>query len=340
MTPLLTDRPRPPGAPRLLPPGNSFVLPDDKIVYLSVTKAACTSLRWMIAGLAGEDFERFYRAPAAHQTRLMTIHTHRSTWQHAPQLKDLPPEVFDEISRDNGWFIFAVVRDPWTRLWSAWQSKFLVRHPFYLDQYGAEPWFPRVPDKPTEVLEDWRAFIAAEPWRTNESLAADPHFMTQVRSARPRRVNYTRIYDLRNLDELTSDLQAHLARLGRSRPLYLPRANENPLSLIPAIFDDGIDKAIEDAYSEDFEVFAGRWSFDDLRFPATEWTDDAIRTVAYHSVANERINDLARELRRARQRLAAIEEAGAPVTGEAIGTPASEEGVTADATPDEGFRAP
>lgn len=306
LTPLLTDRPRPPGAERLLPPGNSFVVVDDKIVYLSVTKAACTSLRWMLADLAGEDFERFYRAPAAHQSRLMTIHTHRSTWQHVPQLKDLPPEVFAQISRDNGWFIFTVLRDPWTRLWAAWQSKFLVRHPFYFEQYGGEPWFPRVPDKPGEVLEDWRAFIAAEPWRTNENLSQDVHFQPQVRSARPRRVNYTRIYDIRRMDELTTDLQAHLAALGRSRPLYLPRANENPLSLIPAIFEDNVGKTIEEAFGEDFEVFPGRWYFDDLKFSANEWTEDAIRAVAYHSVANERINDLARELKKARQRLQAV----------------------------------
>lgn len=301
MTPLLTDRPREPGAEPLLPPGNSFVLLDDKIVYLSVTKAACTSLRWMLADLAGEDFERFYRAPAGHQTRLMTIHTHRSAWQHVRPLKDLPPEVFAQISRDNGWFIFTVVRDPWTRLWSAWQSKFLVRHPWYLQQYAEEPWFPCIPDKPGDVLEDWRAFIAAEPWRKNASLSTDVHFLPQVAAARPRRVNYTRIYDLRDMNELIDDLEVHLEALGRPRPLYLPRANENPLSLIPAVFADGVDKVIEDAYREDFEVFAGWWSFRDLAFSATEWTDDALRLVEYHTIANERINDLARELRSARQ---------------------------------------
>jgi hypothetical protein len=103
------------------------------------------------------------------------------------------------------------------------------------------------------------------------------------------------------MHELITDLEAHLKKLGRWRPLYLPRANETPLSLIPAIFEEGVGKAIEDAFRDDFENFPGRWSFDDLPFDRAEWTDDAIRAVEIHTIANERINDLARELRRARQ---------------------------------------
>src|SRR5579875_1156811 len=94
-TPLLND---------IRPPGNSFVLPSHKLVYMSVTKVACTSLRWMLADLAGEDFESFYRAAAPHQSRLMTIHTDRTTWKHVPQLKDIAPDVLAQVSRDNGWF--------------------------------------------------------------------------------------------------------------------------------------------------------------------------------------------------------------------------------------------
>ena len=126
------------------PPGNSFVVWDRKIVYMSVTKAACTSLRWMIADLAGEDLEMFYRTLGAVQSRLGTIHGSRWRWQHTPQLTQLTPEEIAEISVDNGWFVFAVVRDPWSRTWSAWQSKFLTRHNYYV-RYRDEPWYPSLP---------------------------------------------------------------------------------------------------------------------------------------------------------------------------------------------------
>ena len=291
------------------PPGNSFVLPEHKMVYISVTKVACTSLRWMVADLAGEDFAKFYRAPAAHQTRLMTIHTNRAEWKYVPQVKYLRPEMLEEISRDNGWFIFAMVRDPWTRLWSGWQSKFLVRHAAFLAQYGSEPSFPRVPSKPEEVLEDWRAFIEAAPWRTNAQLATDVHFLPQVRSVQPKGINYTRIYDLREMSMLISDIQAHLESVGKAKPLYLPRANENPLPLIADVFSNGVKEAIVAEYEKDFEAFPDRWNFDDLRLPDETWTMDAIRGAAFHTVANERISDLARELKAARRSAAGKRDA-------------------------------
>lgn len=122
----------------IAPPGNSFVLPQHRVVYISVTKAACTSMRWMIAHLVGEDPMTFYRTTVGHQTRLMTIHN-RQHWKHTPQLKDLPADLLAQISPDGGWFVFAVVRDPRSRLWSVWQSKFLVRHAPYVHRYADQP---------------------------------------------------------------------------------------------------------------------------------------------------------------------------------------------------------
>ena len=46
-------------------PGNSFVLPEHKLVYVSTCKVACTSLKWMVTDLGGEDLERFRGAQAS-----------------------------------------------------------------------------------------------------------------------------------------------------------------------------------------------------------------------------------------------------------------------------------
>ena len=292
-------------APGSWPPGNSWVLPEHKIVYISTTKVACSSLRWMIADLVGEDFASFYRAPGDHQTRLMTIHTRRDTWQHSPQIKNYPPAERARISRDDGWFIFAVVRDPWTRLFSAWESKLLVRHAAYVEHYQQEPWFPRVPTSPEDVLSDWRTFVRTEPWRTNRQLGRDPHFMPQVESVHPDTVNYSRVYDLSDMDELTSDLHAHLKGLDRDQELYLPRVNESPLRMTRKCLDPATVQAIGQAYRADFEAFPGRWDADDLRLTDRPWTPDGLAAVAYHGVANERIGDLSRELYATRRDLRA-----------------------------------
>jgi hypothetical protein len=281
-------------------PGNSFVLREDKLVYFSVTKVACTNLRWMIADLAGEDRESFYPSLAAHQTRLMTVHGHRDRWQHSPQLFQVPWAEIDQMSRDNGWFIFAVVRDPWSRLWSAWQSKFLVRHQFYVDRYIDEPWFPRIPEKQQDVIDDFHTFVRARPWQTHTELSTDVHFLPQVRSTHPTLVNYTKVYDLHDLSQLFADLHTHLKSLGRDRELYTPRANDTPLALIEPVLENGIADEIRAAYRDDFAVYGDRWSLDTVNMQDS-WTSDAIRYAAFHTTANQRIGDMrnaAWELRR------------------------------------------
>ncbi|WP_277451919.1 sulfotransferase family 2 domain-containing protein [Janibacter sp. DB-40] len=292
-TPLLNDIP---------PPPNSFVLPDHKMVYMSVTKAACTSLRWMVADLSGEDPESFVGAIGGQQSRLLGIHGKRSRWRRTPQLSTLGSEQLAEISPDNGWFVFAAVRDPRSRLWSAWQSTFLVRHVRYVERYADRAWFPRVPASPEQVLEDWRAFVHARPWENDPDLRTDVHFQSQVRSVRPGGVNYTRIYDLSELSTLFADVHEHLRPLGLDQPLYTPRANETPLPIVPEALDDGVAEIIEDSFADDFRAFGDRWSIDRIRM-SDGWSADAIEHAAYHTVANERIGDLRTEARRLQQEL-------------------------------------
>lgn len=278
-------------------PGNTFLLPEHKMLYVSVTKVACTSLRWMVADLSGEDLGSFYGALAEHQSRLMTIHRNRTHWEKTPQLFQVPKSKRGHISRDNGWLIFTVVRDPWTRLWSAWQSKFLLRHPYYLQNYGEEDWFPRVPKSQHDVVEDFAKFVYAGPWLDDPLLSTDVHFRPQAHSVKPDGINYTEIYDLNRMDDLFADIHTHLRGLGKDQELYLPRANETPLPMIPAVLEGGVGEAIEKAYQEDLDAFEGRWSQETVRMRGDSWSDDAIRLVEYHTVANQRIGDLSAEAR-------------------------------------------
>jgi hypothetical protein len=291
------------------PPPNSFVLPELKIVYISVTKAACTSLRWMIADLAGEDLDSFPRSLSAHQTRLMTIHGGRDRrCPKVPRLSDLRQRDLSVITPDEGWFVFAVVRDPWSRLWSAWQSKFLVRHAKYVRHYQDRPWFPRVPDDAAEVVRDWRRFVDERPWQVDQRLRQDHHFTPQARAVRPRQLPYTKIYDLTDMASLAADLGAHLATQGRSHELYLPRSNETPLAITAEVLADGVADRVRELYAADFRAFGDRWDLGGLRLAPDGWTQDAVRHVAFQTQANERIGDLSvrakrlhRELARTRQ---------------------------------------
>jgi hypothetical protein len=285
------------------PPSNSYVLPEHKIVYISVTKVACTSLRWMLADLAGEDPSSFVEMNGYHLTRLMTVHDIRARWSIVRRLSDMSPDEVEQVSVDNGWFIFAMVRDPWSRLWSAWESKLLTRHPGFVRWYADEPWFPRVPRSSEEVVEDFRTFVEAHPWTSHPRLSKDSHFWDQVRSVRPDGLEYSGIYDISTMSRLVADLHAHLAGIGKDKPeLYMPRANETPLALTADVLADGVAERIEELYERDFARFGERWSRESRRL-APSWTSDALRAVDFQGQVNQRLGDLARRSRSMRKEL-------------------------------------
>ena len=57
----------------------------------------------------------------------------------------LPEEELAAISPDDGWFVFAVVRHPTARLFSAWQSKLLLREPWWVEQLRGRGLVPADP---------------------------------------------------------------------------------------------------------------------------------------------------------------------------------------------------
>src|SRR5688572_1217389 len=159
-------------------PTATYVMPRWKAVYVSVNKAACTSLKWLVADLQGENRQRFHRSLSREISRTMTIHR-RSLWQHTPMAAKLPAHELAEISPDNGWFIFAVVRHPTARLFSAWQSKLLLREPWWEENFGSEPWFPRVPANSDELVEDWLTFARAAADDPEQRIMRNRHFGPQ-----------------------------------------------------------------------------------------------------------------------------------------------------------------
>src|SRR3954454_882313 len=238
-----------------LPPHKTatYVMPAYKAVYVSVPKAACTSLKWLVAGIQGEDPERFHRSVSREVARSLCIHR-RGMWQHTPIVPALSDEQLAEI--DGSWLVFAVVRHPAARLWSAWQSKFLLREPRWLDEYGANDWIPRVPETTGDVLEDFAPFVPATPPDRAQPIMRNRHFMPQRDLLAPDRTPYTRIYETGEIPQLLDDLAAHLRAHGwEGGPLELARPNEPPPAPLAAAFPPPVLAALEDVYRADFETF-------------------------------------------------------------------------------------
>src|ERR671918_486941 len=90
-------------------PTATFVLPRWQAMYVSVNKAACTTLKWLVAGGEGGGLERFHRSLWDEVSRTMTIHQRR-LWQRTPMALRMREEELAPISPEGGWFVFGVVR--------------------------------------------------------------------------------------------------------------------------------------------------------------------------------------------------------------------------------------
>jgi hypothetical protein len=277
-----------------LPPHKTacYVMPRWKAMYVSVNKAACTSLKWLVADVQEESRERFHRSLSREVSRTMTIHR-RSLWQNTPMAKWMTDEELAAI--DDGWFVFGVVRHPTARLFSAWQSKLLLREPWWwVDEFGEESWFPRVPASRDEVVEDFVRFVRAIAQNPELRVFRNRHFAPQKYLLAVDRMDYTRIYRTAEIPSLLSDFERHLRAQGwEGERLSLARANETPLKPIPSLFTDEVLEASRSLYADDFSQFGYDDPMPGGLDPSDAYSEASIAEVGRLIERSERIHDLA-----------------------------------------------
>lgn len=290
----------------------TYLAPDAKIVFESLNKNACTSLKWMVAELAGEDLNGFRAGATPYLDDSEPIHN-RDLWKVSPRLNALTPEQRAEIHPDNGWFVFAVVRDPRLRVFSAWQNKLLIENPFS-HRWRDEWWYPRHPLTAESVIEDFAKFVELlEQDPPHWLRKVDAHFRDQVEMLAEDSVPYTRIYEISEMKQLQSDIAEHLGRL--DIPVVpLRRANPTPLRAIGALFENGVKERIERVYAADFERFGHLWDFTRTE-QAEPWTKEALAACEQESSLGRRVGELFRiardrgqELEAAQARIAELEQ--------------------------------
>lgn len=299
--------------PRFRPAAN-YVLPRWKLVYVSNPKAACTSIKWILAALQGVNGDRFYKTIRYETTRATTIHRERQVWGATPRLRNLDDEQLAEITPENGWMVFTASRNPATRLWSGWQSKLLLREPMYYTRFGDEPWFPRIPRTTEDVLEDWFRFVDAVREDPEIKIMQDVHFRGQAKQLAIGTVPYDRIYDTSEFGELLEDLTKHVQKLGWEGELTVRRSNETPLPALASAFPDKVLDVVHDVYAADYDAFDYPRSMPRGVRTDDGYPKDLVGSVGILVERHERIGDLTRSAKalRRRARIAAKKAAAAP----------------------------
>lgn len=275
-----------------LPGTHAIVLERWKVLYLLTPKAACTSLLWLFASLQREPLGAIRTSRAPEVTRATVIHDF-GVWRHTRTLRKLTATEWRPIADSGDWLVFCVTRHPLTRLWSAWQSKLLLREPYYVQHYGDRAWFPRTPQDVGEIGQDFRSFVDAlrdEPGLLEEN----SHWRPQSALLKPEAFPYTHVGRVEELPDTLRVLSAHLRGQGWEGTLTAPRENASPLPLSLAPLAAGTARAVERVYGHDLRQFGYASMASALgrpQQPASD-TDLLLRSVRMIIERNERIGDL------------------------------------------------
>lgn len=223
----------------------TVVLPAQRVLFAPVPKAGCTSVLWRLAALAGLDAETFARSAMPEVSTALTVHD-MSLWPPEHRLSAYEEDERERLLREDGWLRFSLVRDPGPRLWSAWQSKLLLREPRFVEEFGDAPWFPRVPERPEELIEDFRRFVAA----VGRGEAEDVHWAVQDDLV--GRLPLTHVGRVERLAETLALLDAHT---GAATAEPSRRENRSPLGLPPHAYDEAAAAVLRRRYARDYAAF-------------------------------------------------------------------------------------
>lgn len=183
----------------------TFIWPEARLFYMETPKAACSTIKWRLAELAGGPPTL---RPVAGETSLeMAIHD-RS--QHPlPSLLTVSPRMAQAALTSPDWTRFCVVRNPYSRIASAWAEKIRELSPRYralaCEIVAADP----------EATENRSASFAAFVHYLTASACAkirgDPHWAPMSDLLLPKAIAYTHVLRLEDFPHALDELLARAA---------------------------------------------------------------------------------------------------------------------------------
>ncbi|OGS95975.1 MAG: hypothetical protein A3H31_03240 [Gallionellales bacterium RIFCSPLOWO2_02_FULL_57_47] len=231
--------------------GNSFRSAQHKLFYVATPKVACTLLKWWFADLEG--YTQALREIKSSSETDPELVIHDSFHRVAPEVTGLKKEALLEPLTSDAYFRFAVVRNPYKRIFSAWQSKLLLREPLQVGSYLDCDFFNLPIKKPSDIAAAFEGFL--------EYIAAheapdfrDYHWTQQATLLRPDLINYTKLVKIESAKELSAALFDWLGPHFVD-PFAVRGVNESLIPYLPKFVTDRSSELIRKLYAEDFEVF-------------------------------------------------------------------------------------
>lgn len=230
---------------------NSYCSERYRIFYVATPKVACTSLKWWFADLEG--YSQALRAITDSRETDPDLVIHDNFYKVAGNVTGLlPDDLFEPLTSDT-FFRFAVVRNPYHRIFSAWQSKLLLQEPLQIEPYRNADFFHHPIECAGDIAAAFEGFL--EYLAINEvSSYKDIHWTPQVSILCPDLINYTKLVKIENTDEFAEVL---LNQVGPdvSNPFASHHRNESLIPYVPEFVTKRSAELIRMLYAEDFDTF-------------------------------------------------------------------------------------
>jgi hypothetical protein len=214
-------------------------------LYVRVAKAACTTVLWGLLELEGHD-------PAMMNDSLQPLLSTKDVLVHdrslypVPLLSAVSPSVRTAALTSPSWLRVAVVRNPYARVYSAWESKVLLQT-WGNRRYGNTS--PLVENENgIDVGASFRSFVgmlAEDP----ERWMSDRHFKRQADVVPTATVDDIEIVPTSGIVALFDRLSARAGRVVTPR-----RSNEGLGIDGTVLLDDEAAEKIARLYASDFEL--------------------------------------------------------------------------------------
>jgi Sulfotransferase family len=224
----------------------TFVSIGYRYLYVETPKVACTSIKSFLHTL--EELPPIQPFSGSYESKLsMFIHDRQ---QFAlPSLHGLTPTLQEQVLNDPSWFRFALIRNPYSRLFSAWYSKICMVEPDF--EYVARQIRNSFPEGPLPTFSEFVNFVC-----DREDLSiCNAHWQLQSDLVFSDLLNSLRIYKLENVTAFVDAFTTHLQTQGYSQPVSLPIHNEAPSIDWRRFYDTGLANRVFGKYRRDFDQF-------------------------------------------------------------------------------------
>lgn len=235
------------------------------LCYAIVPKSACSTLRRWFIKLEGlheaVDAERTLQAKSkvADFPELSFEEAFNSIGFDTVFAKLAPHVTTHSFERalnsfaSERYFRFAIVRNPYTRIFSAWANKVLPgTHAGNMKYFGNEKFYSRAVITAEHLAENFEQFLECLD-RNGELIYRDWHWTPQYSLLRPDKVAYDCIAKLEKPAPL---IEALKERLGPDVPVpFRDRLNRNPITYSPEFLTPGARALLLKLYDEDFKAF-------------------------------------------------------------------------------------